>query len=49
VVQAALSNGAKGYVLKSQAGSELLPALEIVLGGGRFVCSALKGHDFTGA
>ncbi len=46
-VRAALSNGAKGYVLKSNAGSELLPALEIVLRGGRFVGSGLKGYDFT--
>jgi DNA-binding NarL/FixJ family response regulator len=47
VVRAALSNGAKGYVLKSDAGSELLPALETVLRGGHFISSSLKGYDFT--
>lgn len=47
VVHAALSNGAKGYVLKSDAGSELLPGLEIVLAGGRFVSKGVEDCDFT--
>jgi DNA-binding NarL/FixJ family response regulator len=47
VVHAALSNGARGYVLKSDAGSELLRALETVLGGGRFVSRRVKDCDFT--
>jgi DNA-binding NarL/FixJ family response regulator len=47
VIRAALSNGAKGYVLKSDAGSELLPALEIVLGGGRFVSRGVEDCDNT--
>lgn len=47
VVHAALSNGAKGYVLKSDAGSELLPGLEIVLGGGHFVSRGVEDCDFT--
>lgn len=42
VVNSALSNGAKGYVLKSDAGRELLPAVAAVLRGGRFVSSGLK-------
>ena len=42
VVRAALSNGAKGYVLKRPAGSDLLPAVEAALGGGRFVSSGLR-------
>lgn len=42
VVNSALSNGAKGYVLKSDAGRELLPAVEAVLRGGRFVSSRLE-------
>ena len=47
VVQAALSNGAKGYVLKPDAGSELLSGLEIVLAGGRFLSRGVKEFDFT--
>lgn len=43
LVRAALSNGAKGYVLKSDAGSELVLALEAVLRGGHFLSSGLKG------
>ena len=41
VVQAALSNGAMGYVLKSDAGDELLAAIEAALQGKRFVSSGL--------
>jgi DNA-binding NarL/FixJ family response regulator len=47
VVHAALSNGARGYVLKSDAGSELLWALETVLGSGRFVSRRVEDCDFT--
>ncbi len=36
VVQAAMSNGAKGYVLKVDAGRDLLPAMEAALRGERF-------------
>jgi DNA-binding NarL/FixJ family response regulator len=39
VVQAASSNGARGYVLKSNVASELLLALEAVLRGGHFISS----------
>ena len=39
IVQSALSDGARGYVSKSEMGRELLPALEAVLSGKRFVCS----------
>jgi DNA-binding NarL/FixJ family response regulator len=42
VAQAALSNGAMGYVLKSDAGDELLPAIEAVLEGKQFVSSGLS-------
>ena len=42
VVSAALSNGAKGYVLKANASWELLPAVEAVLKGVRFI-----GSDVT--
>jgi DNA-binding NarL/FixJ family response regulator len=41
IVQEALTTGARGYVLKSQAGSELLEAAKIVLGGQIFVSKAL--------
>ncbi|HEV2116158.1 MAG TPA: response regulator transcription factor [Terriglobales bacterium] len=37
VARMALSNGAKGYVLKVDAARELLPAIEAALGGERFV------------
>ncbi len=39
VVQAALGNGAHGYVLKADAGSELLPGIKAILRGERFVSS----------
>lgn len=37
IVRAALNIGAAGYVLKSEAGRELLNAVGVVLAGGRFV------------
>jgi DNA-binding NarL/FixJ family response regulator len=42
VVQEALGTGALGYVYKSHAQSDLLPAIEAVLRGERFVSSGLK-------
>ena len=47
VVRAALGTGALGYVRKIDAGRELLPAMDAVLGGKQFVSSSLKGHKFT--
>jgi DNA-binding NarL/FixJ family response regulator len=41
LVAAALSNGAKGYVRKQNANSELLSAVEAVLQGNRFVSEGL--------
>jgi len=41
VVTAALSNGAKGYVRKENAQTDLLPAVEAVLRGDRFVSGGL--------
>jgi DNA-binding NarL/FixJ family response regulator len=41
VVAAALSNGAKGYLRKQNANSELLSAVEAVLQGDRFVSEEL--------
>jgi DNA-binding NarL/FixJ family response regulator len=46
IVQAALAGGAKGYVVKTDAGSELLSAVNAVLRGERFVSSSLAGIDF---
>jgi DNA-binding NarL/FixJ family response regulator len=43
VVQAALSNGAQGYVLKINAGSELLPTVEEVIRGEKFVSLRVRG------
>jgi DNA-binding NarL/FixJ family response regulator len=42
LARAALSNGAQGYVLKTDAGRELFPAINTVLGGGKFVSSGIK-------
>lgn len=48
-VQEALSIGANGYVVKMDAGDELLAAVAAVLRGEQFVGSRFAGHDFTGA
>ncbi len=51
VVQGALSTGALGYVLKTDAAFELLSAMDAALSGKRFVSSSLKakGYEFTEA
>jgi DNA-binding NarL/FixJ family response regulator len=41
VAEAALGTGARGYVIKSDAGTELLPAVEGVLRGERFISARL--------
>ena len=43
VLTAALSNGAGGYILKADAGAELLPGIEALLRGEKFVSSRLEG------
>lgn len=43
IVEAALANGAGGYVVKSDAGSDLLPAMRAVLEGKRFISASLTG------
>jgi DNA-binding NarL/FixJ family response regulator len=48
-VRAALSTGALGYVRKTDAAGELLPAVDAVLRGKQFVSGILKGDEFTGA
>ena len=47
IVRAALSTGALGYVLKTDARGELLRAVDAVLRGRQFVSSSLKGYEFT--
>jgi DNA-binding NarL/FixJ family response regulator len=48
VVREAFSVGARGYVVKIDAGSDLLPAVESVLRGRSFVSSGLDLREFTG-
>ena len=45
IVAEALRTGAGGYVVKSDAAGELLPAVNAVLGGMRFVSASLAGND----
>jgi len=45
VARAALNAGAQAYVLKAEAGSELLAAVAAVLGGNEFLSSGVKGHN----
>jgi DNA-binding NarL/FixJ family response regulator len=49
IVQYALSLGACGYVVKVDAGRELLAAVDAVLRGEQFVGSRFAGQDFSGA
>ena len=42
IVEAALSNGARGYFLKGDGKTELLRAIETVLRGDKFISSRLK-------
>lgn len=49
IVQAVFSAGALGYVVKADAGRELLTAVEAVLRGERFVGPRFAGHGFTGS
>lgn len=44
IAEEALGTGAGGYVLKSEAASELLKAIKTVLGGKRFISDTLAGH-----
>ena len=44
IMSSALSNGAKGYVIKEHAERELAPALEAVLDGRRFLGSGVSEH-----
>jgi len=44
IAKAALRAGANGYLVKSDAGSEIVPAVQAVLAGKQFVSSSLTGH-----
>lgn len=44
IAEAVLSKGASGYVVKTDAASELLPAIKAVLEGKRFISACLAGH-----
>jgi response regulator RpfG family c-di-GMP phosphodiesterase len=48
IADAALANGAGGYVVKSDAGNDLLPAIRAVLRGERFISSSLTGDNSIG-
>jgi DNA-binding NarL/FixJ family response regulator len=48
LVLAALSTGAKGYVLKKDAGSELWPAIEAVLQGQQYVSRGVAASTGVG-
>jgi len=39
-----LSHGGRGYVVKADAGSELLPAIEAVTRGTEYVSERMRGH-----
>jgi DNA-binding NarL/FixJ family response regulator len=47
IVQAALDTGAEGYVVKADAGRELVAALDAVLRGQTFVSKSLARHGLT--
>lgn len=44
IAEEALSTGAAGFVIKSDAARELLPAISAVLDGKRFISASLAGH-----
>jgi DNA-binding NarL/FixJ family response regulator len=45
IAKAALSTGASGYIVKSDAGSALLPGVEAVVQGKEFVSASLADND----
>jgi DNA-binding NarL/FixJ family response regulator len=49
IAEAALCTGARGYIVKSDAASELLPALEAIARGRRFVGARLAGRGVDDA
>ena len=49
IAEEALRTGARGYVVKSDAGRDLLPGIEDALQNREFVSSSLAKHSLTGA
>jgi DNA-binding NarL/FixJ family response regulator len=47
IVEEALSTAAGGYVVKSDAASELLPAIDAIFKGKRFVSASLAARDLV--
>jgi len=45
IVEAALATGAGGYIVKTDAGKELLPAVDAILRGKQFVSASLAGNN----
>jgi DNA-binding NarL/FixJ family response regulator len=43
IIRKAIAEGARGYVIKSDAGDELASAVETVLGGGQYLSSSARG------
>jgi DNA-binding NarL/FixJ family response regulator len=46
IVEAAMTAGGRGYILKIDAGEELLPAMNAIVRGDRFIGAVLNGHVF---
>jgi DNA-binding NarL/FixJ family response regulator len=44
LIEEALNLGARGYIIKMHAASEILPAVEAVRQGKRFISAGLAGH-----
>jgi DNA-binding NarL/FixJ family response regulator len=44
IAREALNTGGSGYVVKTDAASELVPAIKVVLAGRRFITSSLTSH-----
>ena len=49
VIRLALSNGAKGYVLKMDVARELLPAIKTIIHGSKFVSSGIRNRQLQQA
>jgi DNA-binding NarL/FixJ family response regulator len=47
IVQEAFQSGVSGYVFKSRAGTDLLPAVQAVLESRHFLSGGLAGHSFA--
>jgi DNA-binding NarL/FixJ family response regulator len=43
VVEQMMMAGVAGFVLKRRAATDLIPAIKEVLGGGTYICSAVRG------